>query len=1061
MIVKGIKRIALWVVFLPLLILSIIFLVAYLKQDAIVQSQIDSLNKSYTGKISVGDVHVAPFANYPYMSIKVDDVTIYESKMSDAPVILNVKDIYLGFSIWDIIVGDYDIQSLIIEDGFFDFVLHTDGKTNIENALALSSENQDDEPIAIHLQKITLKNLDLHKREEASNLDIETYIYRAQGGFKTKNNQIAAHIDSEFLLNVMKNGDTTYLKQKHFEFNTDIVYDEVTGIVNIEPSGITMEHGDFEIKGTIDTKQDMTLDIAITGSKPNFDLFIAFAPAAVIPILERYKSSGDIYLNATLEGPTSFGRQPFINAKFGASKAYLENSLAKKRINQMDFSGHFTNGKNRDFTTMEFMLQDLSANLEKGTFKGAVSVKNFETPDIEMNLDADFNIDFIVSFLNLTEIENASGNVDMKLKFHDIIDLEFPEKALNDLNQAYFAEVKIKDLSFNSKEFISPLQNLDAHLVMNGKKAVLDEFNMVMGNSNISITGTLSDLPAIVHHTKAPVTAHLEIKSDLIDIAQLTNYSKKDSTGIDERIQNLSLGFSFNTLGNAFSEYKQLPKGEFFIDQLYADLKHYPHTLHDFHADIVVDDTDIKVVDFIGQIDDSDFHLDGNIHDYSFWMQNELNGNVSIDVNLASKLLRLEDLFTYEGENYVPADYQHEEIENLETHIVSNMFYKKNMLQSIDVQLDKLDGKMHIHPLKMEEFSGRFHYEKEQLTIDQFHGKIGKSVVDLTMNYYLGEDKSLKKKDNILQLSSTYLDFDSLTNFSLKAPDSGAKEQKIDTKTTEDMASHAEAFNLYELPFTDMKFEVDVAHFMYHRLDLKNIKGTLRTTEDHYIYVDTLSLNAAGGHMAMNGYFNGNDSKHIYLKPNISLSNIDLDKLLFKFENFGQDAIVSENLHGQLNADITGNIRVYPDMVTDLDQSEVHLDAQVINGRLENYDPVMMLSSYFDDSELTNIKFDTLQNHMDITNGKISIPNMTIESSLGHMDISGTQDMNDNIDYFLRIPWKLVKRAARNKLFGVKKNDSISEEIIEVDPKKKIKYLNLNISGSLDAYKIRMKKAEK
>lgn len=1061
MTIKRITRIALWVVILPLLVFSIIFLVAYVKQDAIVQSQITALNTSYTGKISIGDVHVAPFANYPYMSIKVDRVTIYESKVSNAPIILNVKDIYVGFSIWDVLVGNYDIQSLIIEDGFLDFVLHTDGKTNIANALALSSEYQEDEPIAIHLQKITLKNLDLHKREEASALDIETYIYWAQGGFNSNNDQIAAHIDSEFLLNVMKNGDTTYLKQKHFEFNTDLIYDEVTGILEIEPSGIAMEHGDFEIEGTIDTKHDMTLDLAIKGTKPNFDLFIAFAPTAIIPILERYESSGDIYLNATLQGPTSFGRQPLINASFGAKEAYLENSLVKKRINQMDFSGHFTNGKNRDFTTMEFTLQDLSANLEKGTFKGDVSVKNFETPDIEMNLDANFNIDFIVSFLNLTEIENASGNVDMKLKFHDIIDLEFPEKALNDLNQAYFAEVKIKDLSFNSKEFISPLQDLDAHLVMNGKKAVLDEFNMVMGNSNISVVGTLSDLPAIVHQTKAPVTAHLEIKSDLLDIAQLSNYSKKDSTGIDERIQNLSLGFSFNALGNSFTKYEQLPKGEFFIDELYADLKHYPHTLHDFHADIVVDDTDINVVDFTGQIDDSDFHLDGFIHDYGFWMKDELNGHVDLDVNLASKLLRLEDLFTYQGTNHIPVDYQHEEIENLETHMVSSMFYENNKLQSIDIQLDKLTGKMHVHPLKIEDFSGRFHYEEEQLTIDQFHGKIGKSAVDLTMNYYLGNDLTLKKKDNSLQLSSTFIDFDSLTNFSLEAPNAGAKKQKLKSKTTDDIAAHAEAFNLYELPFTNMKFDIDVDHFMYHRLNLKNIKGTLRTTENHYIYIDTLSLNAAGGHLAMNGYFNGSDSKHIYLKPNIKLSNIDLDKLLFKFENFGQDAIVSENLHGQLNADITGNIRVYPDMVTDLDQSEVHLDAQVINGRLENYDPVMMLSSYFDDNELTSIKFDTLQNHMDITNGKISIPNMTIESSLGHMDISGTQDMNDNIDYFLRIPWKLVKQAARNKLFGVKTNDSISDEIIEVDPKRKVRYLNLNISGSLDDYNIKMKKAKK
>jgi hypothetical protein len=1056
-----VKHILVKVVASVIFFLAAFLLLAYLKQDTIVNSQIESLNESYKGKISVGDVHLAPFNNFPYITLKVDEVKVYESKMVNAVPILDVADIYVGFNLWDILTGNYDIQSLLIEDGFFDVVLHSDGTTNLERALKTSNSNNDAAPIDIHLRKIELKNLDVHKREEAKDLDIETYIYWAKGGFNTRNEQIAAHIDSEFELNIIDKGDTTYFKHKHFEFHTDLTYDEKTGLLTFEPSGIIMEHGDFELEGTIDFHNEINYDMAIRGTKPSFDMFIAFAPLELIPVLERYENAGNIYFNATLHGPTTNGRLPFIDANFGASEAYLENSVVKKRIDEMGFSGHFTNGEQRNLSTMEFSLKDMSASLDKGKFSGSIIVKNFETPEIDMQLDANFDLDFVAGFLNLNEIENASGSIALKLKFHDIIDLEFPEKALSDLNQAYFAELDIKDLTFNSKELTYPFKDLDAHLVMNGKEAELDQFNLTLGNSNLLVTGTLSDLPAIVHHYSVPVNAHLEIKSDVLDVAELTNFSEEEKTGVDERVENLSLAFSFNALANAFTEFKHLPKGEFYIDELYADLKHYPHTLHDFHADVLVKDDDLKVVDFTGVIDSSDFHFNGLIRDYSFWMQDELNGDVEFDITLKSDLLRLEDLLAYKGENYVPKDYRQEEIDNLEVQMESKLQYSANRLSEIDIQLNKLEGKMHIHPLRFEDFSGRFHVEDKELTIQQLHGKMGKTEFDVDMQYYFGADTIADKTGNSFVLRSDFIDFDALSNYNLKQSQKEVTKLDSDARSLTDMSEHAEAFNIYRLPFTDMQFDIDVEHFIYHRLDLKNIKSQIRTTHNHYVYVDTISLDAAGGHIAMNGYFNGSDPEQIYLKPNLKINDVDLDKLLFKFENFGQESVVSENLHGQLNANIIGNIRVYPDMMADLDQSDVHLDVQVLNGRLENYEPVMILSDYFGDKDLTSIKFDTLQNQMDIANGKITIPNMTIESTLGHLDISGTQDMNNNIDYYVRIPLSLVKQAARNKLFGAKENKEQKEdEIIEVDPDKKVRYLNLNISGTFDDYQVKIRKAK-
>ena len=1052
------KRLLVAVLGIPLLLFVALLAYVWVNQQPLIQSQVDALNMQHAGHFTVKAAHLKPFENFPYLSIKVDSVQVREGKAADAPLIVDVADIYVGFNLWDVVKGNYDIQMLKLDDGFLNIVLHEDGSNNLQNALATIEEEVASEPIKIHLKNIEVNNLDIHKLDESTHSDVEAFIYSGKGGFKSGPRQIEGHIDTDFLLNVMQDGDTTYVHHKHFKLNTDVHFNEDTKLLTVRPSNLHMEHGDFNVVGSVDFKNDVTLDLNIEGTKPNFDLFMAFAPEEVIPILERYENAGDIYFKAKINGPTLHEQIPFVDAEFGASNAFLENKDELKRMSDLGFKGHFTTGEERKLSSMEFSLSDMSATLERGKFNGSVLVRNFEQPEVDMEVTTDFNLDFLARFLNMKDEVTAAGNVTMDMKFHDIIDLSQPERALSELNQAYFAELKVENLSLNSNELPTRLDRLDAHLVMNGKEAELRYLRAKMGASDISIQGFLSDLPAIVHHTNTPVVTHLEIESKVLDLAELTGYSKVDSMGVDERIEDLSLGFSFKSSARAFTESLYLPVGEFFVDSLHAQLKHYPHELHDFHVDILIDEEDLNIVDFTGYVDESDFHLGGAIHDYGFWLQETLDGDVNLDLTLGSDLMRLENLFTYEGENYVPEDYRHEELEKLTLHVNSSMHYIDHGLQSIDVDLDRFDAKMHVHPLRFEDFRGHFHYEDDLLKIENMHGKMGQTVFDASLNYYLGEETTAQKHDNYLGLKANYIDFDELSNFNLSPPQE-KKTTAVAVSSTADVPEHAEAFNLYELPFSNMKMDLDVGHFIYHRIDLQNIYGILRTTDDHYIYVDTLRMQAAGGSIRMSGYFNGSDPKNIYLKPDLILENVNIDRLLFKFENFGQDYVVSENLHGQISTSINGLIRIYPDFVPDLDQSEVHMDLQVLNGRLENYEPMLLLSDYMGSKDLTNIRFDTLQNHIDMTKGILTIPAMTIESTLGHMEISGSQSMTDSIEYYFRIPWKTVSQATRSKLFGKgKEGDSEPDEIIEVDPNEKVRYLNLQLSGTTEDFKIAVKK---
>ncbi len=1051
------------IILVPLLLLGATITYIKIKQNSIIKEGITSLNKTHKGSVAIGNTHLSLFSNFPNISFKADDLKIYENKKKNSPTIMDVKDIYIGFNLWDIVKGNYNLKSLIIEDGFFDIIIHEDKSINILNALKSFNETESEEPITFNLNKIKLRNLDIHKKDEGENTDLETFIYNAEGGFNIDKQSISGHVNTEFEMNLIDNGDTTYVKHKHFELHTDLNLNKDTGLLTVKPSGVTMEHGDFEIEGKVDTKNDVDLDLKIRGTKPNFDMLIAFAPNDLIPVLERYKNAGKIYFNAIVQGPTLNQQVPFFDVNFGASEAFLENTNKGRRVNDMGFKGHFTNGNERNARTTTFSLEDMTAKLEKGKFIGNVVINNFDEPEVDMQLDADFNIEFMTGFLNLNDVDDAKGNISLKMNFHDIIDIDKPEQALNKLNQAYFSELKIDNLSLSSKDLPAPLKKLNAHLVMKGKKATLNQFDMLLGKSNLSITGYLSDLPAIVHHTDTPIVAHLDIKSNQLDIAEITKFSATDSTstGIDEQIKDLSAGLSFSASAKAFTESKYLPKGEFFVDNFHAQLKHYPHELHDFHVDFLIDDKDLKIKDFTGFIDDSDFHFNGLVHNYGFWMQEELNGDVDLDISLSSDLLRLEDIFSYQGENYIPKEYRHEEFKKLELHVNSSMHYKASALHSVDLELDKLNTKMHIHPLRFEDFTGDFHYEEDHLMVNDFIGKIGRTSFNIDLNYYLGSNEVIKKRDNFLSFKANYIDYDQLFPPEETVKPSAIKET---SKTATDVAEHTDAFNLYELPFTDMKFNVDVDYFMYNRIRLETIKADLRTTQDHYIHVDKLDLNAAGGNFNMTGYFNGSDPKRIYMKPNIEATNIDIDKFLFKFENFGQDHLVSDNLKGHVTTKINGKIRIYPDLVPNLDQSEIHMDLKVYNGQLKNYKPMDMLSDYMGDKNLKNIKFDTIQNHIDIINGRINVPNMTIESTLGHMELSGSQDLDNNIEYYVRIPWKIVKKAAKYKLFSNKKdsgNNIKEDEIIEVDPKKKVKYLNVKLHGNIDDFKVSMKKAKK
>tara|TARA_B110000285_G_scaffold139499_1_gene156125 strand:- start:368 stop:1459 length:1092 start_codon:yes stop_codon:yes gene_type:complete len=361
---------------------------------------------------------------------------------------------------------------------------------------------------------------------------------------------------------------------------------------------------------------------------------------------------------------------------------------------------------------------------------------------------------------------------------------------------------------------------------------------------------------------------------------------------------------------------------------------------------------------------------------------------------------------------------------------------------------------MKVHHLRFEDFGGRFHLENDDLLIEDFRGTMGRSKFLVNAELGFGTDTLLKTQGNHISLIASKLDFDQLFTYEEPMDEHAASPEE-----------HEEGFNIYTIPFPNLSLDIEIKDLNYHLYKIKNFNGAMRIKSNHYIYMDTLSMDIAGGNISMNGYFNGSNPNLIYISPNMRFKEVNLDKLMVKFENFGQDYLVSENLHGKLNGDLWGKIHIHKDMVPIIDDSEIHLDFNVFSGKLENFGPMEYLSEYFADKNVAKIIFDTLQNHIDMTGGIVNIPNMRINTSLGYVEISGKQNTDFTYEYYLRVPWKMVTKAGASKLFGKKKGETIDpeaeDEIVYAEDGKKIRYVNIQVIGDSQDYQINLKRDKK
>ena len=152
------KRIVIIVVAIVTCIVGGITLAVLLNGEHWKATAVESINKELLTELSVRDVGISVWTEFPKVSVDLNEVILLGSVShvgETADTLIRAKRLGVAFSLWDVLFGSPKIDALFIEGAFLNFEQHKNGAWNTE-ILVKNKEGADN---GISISQIILRDI--------------------------------------------------------------------------------------------------------------------------------------------------------------------------------------------------------------------------------------------------------------------------------------------------------------------------------------------------------------------------------------------------------------------------------------------------------------------------------------------------------------------------------------------------------------------------------------------------------------------------------------------------------------------------------------------------------------------------------------------------------------------------------------------------------------------------------------------------------------------------------------------------------------------------------------
>lgn len=173
----------------------------------------------------------------------------------------------------------------------------------------------------------------------------------------------------------------------------------------------------------------------------------------------------------------------------------------------------------------------------------------------------------------------------------------------------------------------------------------------------------------------------------------------------------------------------------------------------------------------------------------------------------------------------------------------------------------------------------------------------------------------------------------------------------------------------------------------------------------------SVSMSTCGGKLKVSGTIRNLQE----IRVGIGADNINVTTLFEQFENFGQQAIQSKHLKGNISLDAVFNAELDEKMEIVPYTMLGDVNLKLKEGHLLEYEPLQNVSNFiFHNRDFNDITFSEINERFHIKGYEMRIDELEIASNILNLFVSGTYNFKSQSNINLVIPWNNLKKRGRH-----------------------------------------------
>lgn len=623
----------------------------FLYKDRILQQFIREANKQLNTPITIKRMDVSLFEDFPHLSIECHDVYVEDSHQGQYPL-LTARKVSFQLNPLQVFRDDYTVSGMQIHDSEAYLKIHANGENNYTIVRKQKSSAGTQTALGFALTNVSLKNTVVHYVD-----------MRLLHDFTFKSEKLVASIhSSKDIYDIEAKGQLTsekilignnnYLAGKAFDIESRLTYDDVRKHLTIHPSDLFLKTAAFSVTGSYGWKEKNIIDLRMKGNNTDIQTLLSLLPESKAERFEKYRSKGNVYFKAHLQGEISPDTSPAIAIDFGFDDATLFHPDYKTKIQNATLKGSFNTRNVSDLSKATLSLKSISGQLNGHDFSSNFVLSNFNDPDIVLDFKGVIDAPAVLDFYPVEDIKYAHGSLVVDVAFDGRVSLLKNKNTAQQVTTLGTVDMKGVNLLYGKNKI--PLENLQGNLQFNNNDLALSNVSGKLGQSDFLLNGFFKNIITFLLFEGQPIGIETDLRSRYIDLNELFALGFGDmSQGATETgdytfnlSKNVNLNFNCDIRSLRYKRFHgQTIQGDLLVKNQMAVSRNL--SLRTMGGNLtlsgIVDAKNHKAIDVVSTLKLNGINLDSVFYVFenfnqTFIQDKHLKGKATADVNLEMTL---------------------------------------------------------------------------------------------------------------------------------------------------------------------------------------------------------------------------------------------------------------------------------------------------------------------------------------------------------------------------------------------------------------------------------------